>query len=142
MMPDDPDEQRVKAQRKDRCSDEQIKAINASERPSCADCGASMQLRRSRFGLFYGCDRYPLCKGTHGAHPDGRPLGVPATGEVKHLRIRAHELLDVRYGRKGYFTFLRKTLGIGYEDAHVAKLTKPQLQVVIATLEGNWERAL
>lgn len=43
----------------------------------CPECGALMRLRKSRFGLFYGCTRYPYCKASHGAHPDGAPLGVP-----------------------------------------------------------------
>ncbi len=132
--------EQARAQRKDRCTDEQIRAINAGETPNCANCGSKMQLRRSRFGLFYGCTQYPSCTGTHGAHPDGRPLGIPATDEVKRLRIRAHELLDARFGRKNYFTFLKKTLGISRDEAHVARLNKNQLKVIIATLEGNWDK--
>jgi len=30
----------------------------------CPECGAPMELREGRFGRFYGCTRYPECKGT------------------------------------------------------------------------------
>lgn len=60
----------------------------------CPDCGSPMRLRPSRFGLFYGCTAYPDCKGTHGAHPDGAPLGVPASQTVKQARISAHAAFD------------------------------------------------
>src|SRR3990167_394098 len=102
----------ARAQRKDQLTDEQIQQVNASETLACPECGSPMRLRRSRFGLFYGCPRYPACQGTHGAHPDGRPLGTPANADVKRLRSRAHELLEARFGRKHYFSFLKKTLGI------------------------------
>jgi DNA topoisomerase-1 len=32
--------------------------------PRCPKCGAEMLLRWSRRGRFYGCSRYPDCKGT------------------------------------------------------------------------------
>lgn len=60
----------------------------------CADCGATLVLRASRYGPFYGCTRYPACKGSHGAHPDGRPLGIPATTATKQARIAAHAAFD------------------------------------------------
>ncbi len=68
----------------------------------CADCGALMVLRTTKkfqYGdgnnrNFYGCSNYPICKGTHGAHPDGRPLGTPATAEVKQLRRAAHAAIE------------------------------------------------
>jgi ssDNA-binding Zn-finger/Zn-ribbon topoisomerase 1 len=30
----------------------------------CPKCGASMLLRRGKFGQFYGCSRFPRCRGT------------------------------------------------------------------------------
>ncbi len=53
-----------------------------------------MRLRPSRYGSFWGCTRFPRCKGTHGAHPDGRPLGTPAKKEVREARIKAHAAFD------------------------------------------------
>lgn len=114
------------------------RTTNAPALP-CPDCGGSLTLRKSRFGPFYGCSSYPYCKGSHGAHPDGTPLGIPATAEVKKLRVRAHELLEERFGRKGYFAWLQRLLGISRREAHIAMLDKRQLTVVITTLEGGWD---
>src|SRR5687768_6891707 len=61
----------------------------------CPDCGGTMVLRDSRFGLFYGCRAYPRCTATHGAHrATGRPLGTPAGPEVKAERQATHALFD------------------------------------------------
>lgn len=32
--------------------------------PACPECGASTRIREGRYGRFYGCVRYPDCKGT------------------------------------------------------------------------------
>lgn len=32
--------------------------------PICPKCGSKMVLRKGRYGKFYGCQRYPRCKGT------------------------------------------------------------------------------
>ena len=82
----------------------------------CPDCGKQMILRPSKYGLFYGCLGFPACKGSHGAHPDGRPLGVPATKETKEARIRAHEAFDKLWKgggmtRKEAYAWLAKTIG-------------------------------
>jgi ssDNA-binding Zn-finger/Zn-ribbon topoisomerase 1 len=60
----------------------------------CPDCGAMMSLRASKFGLFYGCSMFPQCRATHGAHPWGAPLGIPAKRDTKMARIRAHAAFD------------------------------------------------
>lgn len=68
----------------------------------CPDCGAKMVLRKTtKFTYadkspryFYGCSNYPKCKATHGANPDGSPLGIPANDETKKYRILAHNAFD------------------------------------------------
>jgi len=68
----------------------------------CGECGAPMELRyTNKFKFkdgkprpFWGCSRFPECKGTHGAHPDGTPLGIPANAETKKWRRKAHESFD------------------------------------------------
>lgn len=37
---------------------------NLARRPCCEKCGHKMVVRRSRFGSFWGCQRYPDCDGT------------------------------------------------------------------------------
>ncbi len=51
---------------------------------SCPECGAPMVLRQSRYGPFWGCSRYPECKGT-------LPLVQPAERrEEAELREDVH----------------------------------------------------
>jgi len=85
-----------------------------------------MRLRSSRFGLFYGCSRYPRCRATHGAHPNGEPLGIPADEATKALRIAAHEVFD-RLWKKGPMTrikaysWMQEVLGLSREEAHIGR---------------------
>ena len=50
------------------------------EIPPCEKCGKPMALRRSRFGVFYGCTGYPECKNLRKpgkkAAPEPKPTGV------------------------------------------------------------------
>ena len=54
-----------------------------------------MRLKPSKYGPFYGCVRWPACKATAGAHPDGRPLGRPADSGTKLARRCAHAAFDL-----------------------------------------------
>jgi DNA topoisomerase-1 len=52
----------------------------------CEECGSPMELRRSRFGPFYGCSAYPECKNTRRIGPKPAPpketgIGCPECGE-------------------------------------------------------------
>jgi hypothetical protein len=90
----------------------------------CPECQASMVLRPSKYGLFYGCSRYPDCKSAHGADPNGAPLGVPATKEVKAARIRAHVSFDTLWNtgtmkRKEAYKWMQMALGLSKHEAHI-----------------------
>lgn len=65
----------------------------------CPECGKPMILKDSRYGKFWGCMGYPECRATHGAHPDGSPMGVPGNKEVKALRIEVHRICDEIWGK-------------------------------------------
>jgi ssDNA-binding Zn-finger/Zn-ribbon topoisomerase 1 len=73
----------------------------------CPECGAPMILRKThkfkwRNGqprLFWGCSRFPECRATHGAHPDGSPLGHPADSETKAMRMATHRAAELAFGR-------------------------------------------
>jgi len=53
--------------------------------PRCPECEAPMVQKRSRFGLFWACSRYPECRGTRPigkkALPKPEPTGVPCPME-------------------------------------------------------------
>lgn len=107
----------------------------------CPDCGAMMELKTStKFKysngepkLFYSCSNYPSCKGSHGAHPDGKPLGKPASREVRELRIRLHELLATRWdahtagGRRSQYDWMR----FHAPTTHVSEMDKDQIEQTI-----------
>lgn len=85
-----------------------------------------MELAESRFGKYFSCSRFPHCRETHGAHPDGRPLGVPATKETRSWRVRAHEAFDrlwkgsdKRMTRSAAYDHMQKLLNMTAEEAHI-----------------------
>ena len=90
---------------------------------ACPECGSDMILKNSRYGLFYGCVRYPDCKATHGAHSNsGEPLGVPANEETKRWRIEAHNEFDKLWRKFGYkrkeaYILLQNIMGMTRKEA-------------------------
>src|SRR4051812_16877242 len=76
--------------------------------PKCPECGAVMNLRSSpKYKYRDGTDRpfygtIPACKCTHGAHPDGRPLGIPCNRETKDVRIRLRSVVEKGTGRDAH----------------------------------------
>jgi len=114
----------------------------------CPECGADMVLRetkkyRHKDGKprkFYGCERWPECNGTHGAHPDGRPLGNPADAETKKARREAHKALECAYPKAKTGTIyknIQRLMGLSEEDAHIGKFTKEQCINLIELLNGG-----
>lgn len=105
----------------------------------CPDCWSPMRLRDTRFGLMYGCSRYPDCRSTHGAHPDGTPLGTPADHKTKAWRIVAHALFD-RLWKEGpmnrgqAYGWLKNVAGKGDGEAHIGGMSALECEVVIRNL--------
>lgn len=107
----------------------------------CGECGAPMSLRESRHGPFYGCTRYPACKGSHGAHPNGAPLGIPADAATKAARVKAHAAFDTlwkpdaaKMTRKQAYAWLQSTLGLSKDAAHIGNFTTEQCTLLIEAL--------
>jgi ssDNA-binding Zn-finger/Zn-ribbon topoisomerase 1 len=104
-----------------------------------------MVLKESRFGLFYGCVRYPACDGTHGAHPNGDPLGTPANKETKLARMAAHDAFDKLWkgatkkgrksARKNAYDWLREQLKLTKEECHIGKFNIAMCKKVIELCE-------
>lgn len=107
-------------------------------------CGGAMQLRDSKYGLFYGCASFPNCEATVGAHQaTGRPLGTPADKETKQARIDAHEWFDKLWGkgegipesfepmRRGQaYAWLRHRMNLGKDECHIGLFSKVQCDLV------------
>jgi hypothetical protein len=111
---------------------------------TCPECEAPMVLKPSRYGHFYGCSQWAEtgCKGSHGAHPDGRPLGVPANQATKQARSRAHAVFDqlwMRYESKARrrrariaaYRWLAASLGRPESTVHIGAMTESECDDVI-----------
>lgn len=93
----------------------------------CPECGAKMVLRDSRYGWFYGCSTFPKCPATHGTHPNGEPLGIPANKETKSWRMKAHFAFDTLWNdptstmsRSEAYRWMSETLALDSSDAHIS----------------------
>jgi len=105
----------------------------------CADCGKNfLRLKKSAHGHFYGCTSWPECAGTHGAHPDGRPKGIPGDKKTRLARIEAHNVFDQLFkGPKSqmsvseaYF-WMAQEMKLSEADAHIARFTVEQCNQLI-----------
>jgi ssDNA-binding Zn-finger/Zn-ribbon topoisomerase 1 len=111
----------------------------------CAECGSAMQLRPGRFGSFYGCTRWPECDSTHGAHPDGAPLGIPADAATRHARVLAHDAFDGlwktgRMKRRAAYAWLQRAMGLPPERAHIGRFTAGQCTTLVRLVRQELER--
>lgn len=107
----------------------------------CGECGAPMRLIEGKYGKFYGCVRYPMCKGVHSAHQNsGKPMGIPANRETIEWRKKAHAKFDpyvrqwFRNRREGYM-FLQNVMGLPAKDAHISHFNIEQCQKLIEILD-------
>jgi ssDNA-binding Zn-finger/Zn-ribbon topoisomerase 1 len=119
----------------------------------CADCGAILVLRKSRFDKpFYGCSKFPECNGSLAAHTDGRPMGRPGNRKTKDARIRAHRTFDRlwqlnRMTRPQAYEWMQKVMKLPKEEAHIGYFTVEQCEQLIAEVtkkypgvKNVWER--
>jgi ssDNA-binding Zn-finger/Zn-ribbon topoisomerase 1 len=129
---------------------------------TCPDCGGTMRLKSSRFGPFYGCSNWPACDCTHGAHPNGEPLGIPADKETRQARTAAHAVFDPlwqnwqeaysgapepgrkkakdnnlkRAARYRAYVWLASTLDLPFSECHIGLFDKATCARVIHACKG------
>ena len=106
----------------------------------CGECGSPMVLRQSRYGPFWGCTKWPECDGKHGAHEDGRPLGIPANKATKQKRIEAHEWFDSLWDdgpmkRKEAYKWMQHSMGMTPDEAHIGRFTIEQCDKLISLVQ-------
>ena len=110
----------------------------------CPECGEAMVLRNSKFGLFYGCSTFPKCKATHGAHKDGKPLGIPADKATKKCRIDAHEAFDQLWkgkhmDRSAAYEWMQEVMEMTEDEAHIGRLDADQCEDLVYKVETYLE---
>jgi ssDNA-binding Zn-finger/Zn-ribbon topoisomerase 1 len=115
---------------------------------ACPYCKSDMILKEtSKFKYkngqnkkFYSCINFPNCNGSHGASPEGEPLGVPATKEVKDWRIKAHNAFD-KLWKNGKMTKNEAYSWISNKMAkkkiHIGELDKIDCEKIIQIVEGR-----
>lgn|SRR5574338_38327 len=122
----------------------------------CGECGAPMQIRTAKKfpGPFYGCTRFPECRGTHGAHRDGRPFGIPANKATKLARMRAHRIFDIIWkertmSRAEAYAWMRRKMKLTDAEAHIGMFNLEQCEALIAHVREKfpfvrtgWDRLL
>lgn len=108
----------------------------------CPECGARMVLKPSRYGQFYGCVRWREtgCPGSHGCHPNGTPLGVPADRKTKDARIEAHAAFDTLWKeggmrRKEAYRWMQQALDLDDDEAHIGNFTAEQCALLIQMVQ-------
>ena len=97
----------------------------------CPICHSPMVLRNSKYGKFWGCSQWPTCNATHGAHPNGTPLGIPGDDATKKVRIDAHKKFDGWWKgegltRKEAYRNLQRIMNLSKAEAHIGRFTIAQ----------------
>ena len=118
---------------------ERSERVGWSDIVICPICFSNMVLKNSKYGLFWGCSQWPKCKGTHGAHPNGKPLGIPADDETKKARIEAHARFDTWWEKEGLtrkeaYRNLQRIMNLTAEEAHIGRFTKEQCQQLLISI--------
>jgi len=107
-------------------------------------CDGRLILKESKYGLFYGCTEWPRtrCPGAHGAHPDGTPLGIPASKETKQARMKAHDAFDMLWkqptkviDRRGAYKWMQAMMNLTTEEAHIGRFTIEQCEELCGLVE-------
>ena len=110
---------------------------------ACPECSAPMELVwSSSFRLksgarkpLYRCYKWPECSGTHWAHPNGAPMGIPANKETRVLRQKVHaELNEIfpwkkKRAREATYTWL-ESHGFG----HIGSMSADDCRKVLEIL--------
>lgn len=116
---------------------------------TCGDCGAKMELiSTAKYKRpFYGCSRFPECRGTVGARSDGKPLGTPTDAAGRAARISAHDVFDRIWksntkNRGEAYAWMQEVLCLPPEQAHIAMFTKEQCSKLIELVKRDFPHLL
>lgn len=104
------------------------------EAPICF-CGSITVYKDSKelyhghsYGMRWICSRFPDCKGSVGAHPDGKPLGTVPNDEDKKYRSMVHAQIDPLWqnqqrskkkARGSVYGWLRRIMDMTSDECHV-----------------------
>ncbi len=116
----------------------------------CPYCGSAMTLRPASYVYsdchddrqMYVCNRFPSCNTYVGTHPGTKePLGIPANGDLRNLRIRAHQAFDQIWkrnimSRDQAYRWFADSFSLRQRDAHIGNCSEYQCRELIRKCEG------
>lgn len=115
---------------------------------ACPEGPHLMRLKMSKHGIFYGCENYPECQASHGAYPDGRPMGIPGDKATKKARVIAHRIFDrlwkreegrePRMTRTQAYAWMQRQLKLTSDEAHLGRFTSEQCQQLIEAVKEKY----
>lgn len=111
----------------------------------CPHCGAAMILRPASEiyhdaksdRKLYVCHNYPACNTYVAAHPNtDKPMGVPANGDLRNLRIQAHRKFDLIWKngimtREEAYRWFADSFGLSLRDAHIGMCSEYRCRELI-----------
>ena len=71
-----------------------------SEMPDCPKCGSAMRLKNGSKGPFFGCVKYPSCRGTRDAGSHASSSGAPARREAPSRGWSGPSRIKAKFGGK------------------------------------------
>ena len=115
----------------------------------CPYCGSPMTLRPEsavypiprKETYLYVCNRYPSCDTYVGTHSGTQlPLGTPANGDLRNLRIRAHQKFDQIWKsgimpRADAYRWFADSFGLRLRDAHIGHCSEYQCRELMRRCE-------
>lgn len=130
------------------------KTKNGRKPMRCPYCGSAMTLRPASDvygntqtdGWLYVCNSYPRCDAYVGTHPGTKtPLGMPADGHLRNLRIRAHKVFDQIWrngvmSRNQAYRWMADLFCIPLRDAHIGSFSEYRCTALIRKCEEVLER--
>ncbi len=85
----------------------------------------------------YVCHNYPACNTYVAVHPGtNQPMGVPADGDLRNLRIQAHRKFDRIWQtgimtRENAYRWFADSLGLSLKDAHIGMCSEYRCKELI-----------
>lgn len=130
------------------------KPKNSRKTLRCPYCGSPLRLRPSSEiyddafaeSWLYVCSRYPTCDAYVGTHPGTKtPLGVPADGHLRNLRIRAHKVFDQIWqngvmSRDQAYRWMADLFSLPLGDAHIASFSEYRCTALIGKCKEVLDR--
>lgn len=131
-------------------------AVTMQEYPVECFCGSPAHLQENSLlyngrsygnGKAYICDRFPLCRGSVGVHPNGKPLGTIPDESTKKLRMAVHAKIDPLWrgrtdiskhkARGSVYGWLRHIMDMTPTECHIGNFTAEQCTQALERIEAN-----